>query len=153
GTAYEPWEVTADADGNFTTTWFVFSDELANTTLQLTSIGESSALTAQATFSDSINSFAMSFPVNGNTYNSASFDAGNGTPGGDIGGTVQFTNNSTDPGGAVTVSIRQGSGNYWDGTSFSSASEMFFTASGTITGNGNKTWSLAFSSANFPASG
>ncbi|HTL57694.1 MAG TPA: hypothetical protein VL361_18555, partial [Candidatus Limnocylindrales bacterium] len=52
GTAYEPWEVTADADGNFTTTWLVFSDELLNTTLQLTSVGEASGLTAQATFTD-----------------------------------------------------------------------------------------------------
>jgi len=31
GTAYEPWGVVADASGGFETSWFVFSDELLNT--------------------------------------------------------------------------------------------------------------------------
>jgi len=52
GTAYEPWEVVADTNGGFETSWFVFTDDLANTTLQLTSTGESSGLSAQATFTD-----------------------------------------------------------------------------------------------------
>src|SRR6266536_560564 len=35
GTAYEPWGVVADTAGNFATSWYVFSDELLNTTLRL----------------------------------------------------------------------------------------------------------------------
>src|SRR5205809_2855944 len=52
GAAYEPWEVVADTNGNFETSWYVFSDELFNTTLQLTSVGESSGLSAQTNFAD-----------------------------------------------------------------------------------------------------
>src|SRR5262245_18152853 len=36
GAAYEPWGVVADSTGNFTTSWYVFSDELLDTTLRLT---------------------------------------------------------------------------------------------------------------------
>src|SRR5204862_7268300 len=49
----------------------------------------------------------------------------------------------------VQVAVQQGSGSYWDpaaGT-FSSASQLFFTATGT-TG-----WSYAFPYANFPVDG
>ena len=48
----------------------------------------------------------------------------------------------------VEISIRQGTGNYWDAGSFSSASEVWNTAS--LSG-GN--WSYAFSAASFPADG
>jgi hypothetical protein len=52
GTAYAPWEVGADADGNFTTEWLVFTDELTGTTLQLTATGLTSGSVATATFTD-----------------------------------------------------------------------------------------------------
>ena len=55
GTNYASWEVTANTDGRFTTTWFVFGAELLDTELQLSSIGESSGLGAQKTFSDALN--------------------------------------------------------------------------------------------------
>src|SRR5439155_12626310 len=32
GTAYDPWEVVANSDGNYVTTWLVFSDELIGAT-------------------------------------------------------------------------------------------------------------------------
>src|SRR5439155_2185763 len=47
----------------------------------------------------------------------------------------------------VEVSSRQGAGNYWDGTSFGSATEVLFSATGTTS------WSNAFAAANFPADG
>src|SRR5436190_10848650 len=34
GAAYEPWEAVADTDGNFETSWYVFSDDLLDTTLE-----------------------------------------------------------------------------------------------------------------------
>jgi hypothetical protein len=48
----------------------------------------------------------------------------------------------------VAVSIQRAStGNYWNGSSFGSAGELFTTASGTTS------WSLTFAAANFPAGG
>src|SRR6185436_8372189 len=35
GAIYDSWTVVADTNGNFETEWFVFSDELLNTTLEL----------------------------------------------------------------------------------------------------------------------
>src|SRR5262249_34858413 len=49
GTAYAPWTAQADANGTFTTSWLVFSDDLIGTTLQLTSSGQSSGLSASTT--------------------------------------------------------------------------------------------------------
>jgi hypothetical protein len=57
---------------------------------------------------------------------------------------------STDAGAGVQkleVSIRQGSGNYWNGSTFSSASQVWNQASGTTN------WSYGFTGANFPAEG
>src|SRR5436190_804671 len=49
--AHQPWQVTADADGNFTSNWDVpFDEDEAGATLQLTAVGQTSGLTAQATF-------------------------------------------------------------------------------------------------------
>jgi cell division septation protein DedD len=49
---------------------------------------------------------------------------------------------------SVAVSIQRATGgNYWDGSAFVSASEVFHAASGTTS------WSLAFAAANFPAGG
>jgi hypothetical protein len=47
----------------------------------------------------------------------------------------------------VKLSIRQGTGNYWNGSSFASGSEVLLTATGTTS------WSLSFPSTNFPAGG
>src|SRR5205823_4757862 len=48
---------------------------------------------------------------------------------------------------SVELSIRRGSGNYWSGSSFGSASETFVTATGTTA------WSYAFPASSFPADG
>ena len=53
GPEHDPWQVTADANGNFQTTWLVTPDE-AGATLQLTATGLASGLTAQTTFTDAI---------------------------------------------------------------------------------------------------
>jgi hypothetical protein len=46
---------------------------------------------------------------------------------------------------AVHVSVRRAAGNYWDGASFASASEVLLTATGTVS------WTAPFAAANFPA--
>src|SRR6266550_6609099 len=50
--AYQPWDVVADENGNIETTWYVFSDELIGATMQVTATGQTSNLTASATFTD-----------------------------------------------------------------------------------------------------
>ena len=50
--SYEPWDVVADENGNIETTWYVFSDELIGATMQVTATGQTSNLTASATFTD-----------------------------------------------------------------------------------------------------
>jgi hypothetical protein len=49
---FEPWNVVADENGSFETTWYVFSEDLIGATLQLTATGQSSGMTASATFTD-----------------------------------------------------------------------------------------------------
>lgn len=70
--------------------------------------------------------FNFTFPVNGGFYNTTRWNAGCPTPG--------FCGTITDAAGTTSgqVSIRQGTGNYWNGTSFASATEVLhpFTTAG-----------------------
>ena len=80
----------------------------------------------------------ITFPVQDAFYNQATW-------------TDWITGTASDTGGAavaaVQLSLQQGSGNYWDGDSFDSSSEYFWTA------NGTTDWSTAFTDSNFPADG
>ncbi|HTK20660.1 MAG TPA: MBG domain-containing protein [Mucilaginibacter sp.] len=52
-TAHQPWTVTADANGNISTTWYVPADQdELDATLQLTATGQTSGIIAQVTFTD-----------------------------------------------------------------------------------------------------
>ena len=53
--AFQPWDVVADENGDIDTTWYIFSDELIGATMQVTATGQTSALTASATFTDAVN--------------------------------------------------------------------------------------------------
>jgi hypothetical protein len=88
----------------------------------------------------------ITFPVAGSYYNNSAYNAGCGTgTTGDLCGTAS---DATGTGvGLVQVSIQRGTGNYWDGSSFSSASEVLLTASGTTN------WSYGFPASSFPADG
>src|SRR6266568_3421070 len=50
--SFEPWDVVADENGNFQTSWYVFSPDFIGATFQATATGQSSQLTASATFTD-----------------------------------------------------------------------------------------------------
>ncbi len=52
--AFDPWDVVADANGNFETSWYIFSETLIGATMQVTATGQSSNLTASATFTDAV---------------------------------------------------------------------------------------------------
>jgi hypothetical protein len=85
---------------------------------------------------------AMTFPANGGRYNTAGWNAGCAAAG--LCGTASDALSGVQK---VELSIRQGSGNYWDGSAFASAGEVFWVAAGTTS------WSYAFAAANFPADG
>lgn len=89
---------------------------------------------------------AITFPVSGSSYNNGGFEAGCGTATtGDLCGTAG------DSGGSglatVKVSIQRGTGSYWNGTDFGSATEVLFDATGTTS------WSSAFAAASFSTDG
>ena len=52
GNGHEPWNVAADALGNFNTIWFVDPDDSAGSSFLLTATGNSSGIVAQAEFTD-----------------------------------------------------------------------------------------------------
>ncbi|HVM04551.1 MAG TPA: Ig-like domain-containing protein [Acidimicrobiales bacterium] len=82
----------------------------------------------------------VTFPAAGAAYRGATWDSGCSSS---ICGTAADSSGVT----GVQVSLRQGSGNYWNGSSFSSADEVLVTATGTTT------WSLPFPASSFPADG
>jgi hypothetical protein len=84
---------------------------------------------------------AITFPAASGTYTNASWNVG-------CASRICGTASDADSGiGSVGVSIRQGSGNYWNGSAFASATEILLTPTGTTS------WSLAFPATNFPADG
>ncbi len=85
----------------------------------------------------------FSFPASGGDYTNAAWNAGCATVG--FCGTYSDATSGVQ---TVEISIRRGSGNYWNGSSFGSGSEVFQIAS-LSAGN----WSYAFSAASFPADG
>ena len=88
-------------------------------------------------------SSTTSFPASAGTYNTSGWNAGCGTIG--LCGTYSDATSGVQK---VEISIRQGAGNYWNGTSFGSGSEVFQTAS--LAGG---SWSYAFPASSFPADG
>src|SRR5206468_3306201 len=50
--SFQPWDVVADENGNFQTSWYISSEELIGATMQVTATGQTSGLTASATFTD-----------------------------------------------------------------------------------------------------
>lgn len=104
--------------------------------------GNAASSTSTFTINQLAPALAITFPAADGTYSPASWNSGCGA--GAVCGTA------TAPVGAlsvVRVSVRQGSGNYWDGTGFNSSSEVLLTALGLLS------WQLAFPASNFAADG
>ena len=95
------------------------------------------------TFDATAPSAAVDFPQASEDYNAAGWDAGCATSG--LCGTYS---DATSGVAEVEVSIRRGTGNYWDGTGFTSASEVWNDA--TIAAGD---WEYALDSSDFPAEG
>ena len=104
----------------------------------LTNLGSSPSITVAPSPAST-----LTFPTTAALYDNASWTAGCASAG--------FCGTATDNSGAglqkVELTIRQGAGNYWDGSAFSSASPVFVLASGL------SSWSYAFPASSFPADG
>jgi Big-like domain-containing protein/GlcNAc-PI de-N-acetylase len=87
------------------------------------------------TYDTTAPTFTVTFPAASGSYTTASWNAGCG-----VCGTAADAGSGVNK---VEVSIRRGSGNYWNGTAFASSSEVFFPATGT------SSWQYAFPAANF----
>jgi hypothetical protein len=75
--SFEPWDVVADENGEIYTSWYIFSPDFIGATMQATATGDSSQLTASATFTDASGSGTMTVsPTSvspGSTNNSFTF--------------------------------------------------------------------------------
>lgn len=87
-------------------------------------------------------SSTITFPASGRSYNAAGWNAGCATAG--LCGTASDALSGVQN---VELSIRKAGGNYWDGSAFASASEVFLPASGTAA------WSYSFAAAAFAGDG
>jgi hypothetical protein len=131
--------LTATVGNDTTTNFYATATDAANNT----SPCSSPALTYVE--DSTAPAVVISFPTSG-SYTAFTWNAGCGTAFvGDFCGTALDVGGS----GVATVrySIRQGTGNYWDGVSFGSASEVFLTPTGLTS------WSQAFAYSNFLAAG
>ena len=88
-------------------------------------------------------SSSLTFPTTSGPFNATSWNAGASSS---ITGTASDASPSSGLAN-VKVSIQKVGGNYWNGTTFGSASEVKNTASGTAN------WTLAFAAANFATTG
>ncbi len=143
-----PVRVTASGTTAWSSAW-PFSRFPADGSYTLTAYsidggGNSSAGTAVTfTVDSAAPTVTTAFPTAGTAYSASGWNNGCSTTAGDVCGSA------SDAGGAVSrtdVSIQQGTGNYWDGSSFATA-ETWLTATGTTS------WSYAFASTSFPADG
>jgi LmbE family N-acetylglucosaminyl deacetylase len=82
----------------------------------------------------------VSFPLANASYTTPTWNLGCATPG--VCGTASDASSGVK---RVEVSVRRGTTTYWNGTSFSSATEVFLPATGTTS------WNFSFPASNFPA--
>ena len=88
-------------------------------------------------------SSTTSFPAPAGFYNTSGWNAGCATIG--FCGTYSDATSSIQK---VEISIRQGAGNYWNGTSFASGAEVW-----SLTSSSGGNWEYAFAASSFPADG
>ncbi len=134
----------------YTSGTYAFSTSGAGTSGTVTSkdvLGNTSSPGAALTFTPDVTATAptLSFPANTASYTNAVWDAA-----GAVCATSTICGTATDAGSGiqkVEISVQQGTGNYWNGSSFSSGSQVWNLGTGTTS------WSLPFASSNFPAGG
>ena len=137
--------VSTPPGGPFTSSTYSWSASPTNPTSKTftatDNAGNTNAGTAWTFTSDTTaGAPTITFPV-ATSYNNTSWNAGC---------TSAICGTASDAGSGiqkVEVSIQQGSSNYWNGSSFTSASPVWNLASGTTS------WSYAFAGASFPAEG
>jgi len=110
-------------------------------------VGAESATSATVTVDTTAPAVAVTFPVNGDGYNSAGWGGASGT----FAGTASDATSGIPNAAAIRLRITQAStGRTWNGSSFASGTNTVAASSySASTGN----WSYAFAAASFPADG
>ena len=138
--SFEPWQVVADENGEIHTSWYIFSTDFIGATLQATATGESSQLTASATFTDASGNGTMTVsPTSvspGSTNNSFTFQfrALNGV--GNAYGAGSFAT-VVVPAGWTTPTTTSGQPGFVNATGVGTG-----TVSGPITVTGSGPWTI-----------
>jgi len=127
------WDSTAVADGLY---------DLRAITTDAVGRTATSSVVANVRVDNADPSSTVAFPAAAGSYNVAGWNAGCAPDG--LCGTASDGGSGLD---RVEVSLRRGSGNYWDGGSFASATEVFLNATGTAS------WAYGFAATSFPADG
>src|SRR6185312_4052419 len=146
--ASEVWNTTSLSAGNWSYAFSAASfpaDGSYTIRVRATDNATNVETPASRTFTyDATNPSALfTFPASGGSYNTSGWNAGCGTNG--FCGTYSDATSGVQK---VEISIRQGAGNYWNGSSFGSGSEVWNT-----TGLSGGNWSYAFATTDFPADG
>jgi hypothetical protein len=102
GGGHEHWTAITDANGNFTTTWYVNPDDSGDSTFVLKAVGQTSGIIATTTFTDSVSSVSITSPTTASPASITSFSQPL---------TVNFTYSTTVattyPAATADVSIKQ----------------------------------------------
>ncbi|MFM9066538.1 MAG: hypothetical protein ACKOUR_04260, partial [Planctomycetota bacterium] len=126
-------------NGSVGTTWFV-EQQYADSTLLLTATGMDSGAVATHEFTDAAASASITFPANGGTYDSATWvDV--------ISGSRNFTGSVGTRSMGVAVQNLTTS-QYWNGSSFASATVIYNSTTTGNTDNGNSNWTYNFPDTN-----
>jgi hypothetical protein len=144
-------ETLHNVTGTTSWTYAILSSKFAETSYTIRivatdTLNNSSSSTATFKMDRTAPTAAITFPVSGSSYNNGGYEGGCATA-----TTGDFCGTAADSGGSglatARFSIQRGTGNYWNGSDFSSATEVLFDATGTTS------WSSAFAAASFSTDG
>jgi large repetitive protein len=133
---------TADANGAFVVNpYFVVQLVQLGANFHVSAVGAQSQMQADVKFTDAAKpASAIMFPADGGSYNSTGWTNGASSK-------ITGTATASSSGGTLTVGVsikRNSTNRYWNGTSFSSTTEVFTSATGSTS------WSYSFQATNFP---
>ncbi|MBI4325036.1 MAG: VCBS repeat-containing protein, partial [Chloroflexi bacterium] len=139
GQDHAPWLVVADASGAFQTTWHVCEDDCVGSTLQLSALGQTSGVSAQAFFTDAGPSVSFSPAANfavGTSPSSVAVGDFNGDGKLDLAVANRISDN-------VSILLGTGTGSFSAATSFAVGSGPTSVAVGDFNGDGKPDLAVA----------
>ena len=103
GAGHEPWYVTADTSGHFSSEWFVNPDDSLGASFLLTAVGVTSGLSTSTTFTDAAGPLTITVGSQQTLWVDANMCSGEGPRGAWL--SFIITNTGTDPATDITVTF------------------------------------------------